>query len=109
MLRHIIVMALMAAASPAWAEVRPAPTQTSDDQNAQTPSDDRFVVSGDECGASRYRHLLGRDWAQVYQAALAPADSAVQNRPRMRTLEYRPQQLNIVVDGTGRIIAIGCF
>jgi hypothetical protein len=71
--------------------------------------DDRFVLSRDECGASRYQHLLGREYARVYHAVLLPAGSAVQNRTMRRTLEYTPQQLNVVIGGDGRIIAIGCF
>lgn len=71
--------------------------------------DDRFIVSSDACGASRYRHLVGREFAQVYQTAALPADTLVQNRTMMRTLEYTPEQLNVVLGGDGRIIAIGCF
>ena len=63
----------------------------------------------DECGASRYAHLVGREYAQVYHAALLPADSIVQNRSMWRTLEYTPEQLNVVVGAEGRIVAIGCF
>lgn len=63
----------------------------------------------DECGASRFAHLIGREYAQVYQAALLPADSIVQNRSMVRTLEYTPHKLNVVVGAEGRIVAIGCF
>jgi hypothetical protein len=70
---------------------------------------DGFVISGDECGASRYSSLLGEDYAELYQASLVPGDSNVVNHATLRTLEYEPGQLNIVLDGGGRIIAIGCF
>ena len=107
MLRHIAVIAVLATTSFAWAEE--APPQAEAEQGAQAARDDAFVISGDECGASQYQHLLGREYAQVYQASMLPTDGAVHASPRMRTLEYRPQQLNVVVDGAGRIIAIGCF
>jgi hypothetical protein len=66
---------------------------------------DPFVVSGDECGASRYAHLLGE------QAGLhaIPANSNMVDGARLSTLEYTPARLNVVVNGQGRIIAIGCF
>lgn len=80
------------------------------DERAATPAQrDRFVLTSDACGASRYAHLVGRDYAQVYHAAMLPTDSAVQNRSMWRTLEYTPHQLNVVVGVEGRIVAIGCF
>lgn len=78
-------------------------------EGAPAASHERFVVSSDACGAGRYQHLLGREYARVYQAALLPADTIVQNRHMVRTLEYTPHRLNVVLGGEGRIVAIGCF
>ena len=115
MLRAALIAALVfAAANTAAAEeerrhadVRQA--QTEDGVSARHLRGDRFVVMSDACGASRYAHLVGRDYAQVHQAALLPADSVVQNRSMWRTLEYTPHKLNVVVGGAGEIVAIGCF
>jgi hypothetical protein len=38
-----------------------------------------------------------------------PADSNEVDSARLSTLEYKPSRLNVVVNGEGRIIAIGCF
>jgi hypothetical protein len=78
-------------------------------QNERGARRDRFVVSSDACGASRYQHLLGREFAQVYQTAMLPADTTVQNGGMFRTLEYTPHRLRVVLGGDGRIITIGCF
>ena len=69
---------------------------------------DGFVKSGDECGASRFSHLVGEPYAERHHAAL-PADSNVVDGRRLTTLEYTPARLNVVVNRAGRIIAIGCF
>jgi hypothetical protein len=111
MFRSVIFAAfvLTSAGAVAAQERQPERSQTAISGEARVRGEDRFVVSGDECGASRYQHLLGREYARVYHAALLPADSVIQNRGMRRTLEYTPQQLNIVVGGEGRIVAIGCF
>jgi len=83
-------------------------TARTDDGASQAVRQDRFVMQGDECGASRYSHLLGEQYAELHHAAL-PANSNVVDRGRMTTLEYTPARLNVVVNGAGRIIAIGCF
>ena len=70
---------------------------------------DPFVISDVRCGASRFAHLLGEEYAEVYQAALIPSDSNRLDRVRPITLEYTPYRLNFVVNGAGRIVAIGCF
>jgi hypothetical protein len=70
---------------------------------------DGFVITNDECGASRYSHLLDENFAEMYQAALLPNDLNVRGYGQMTTLEFKPGQLNVVVNGEGRIIAIGCF
>ncbi len=75
---------------------------------AQSIRHDGFVTQSDECGASRYAHLLGEQYAELHHAAL-PANSNVVDRGRLSTLEYTPGRLNVVVNGAGRIIAIGCF
>ncbi len=108
MLRIVLAAAVaFAACASAVAEERRA---TDDAAEAQTSNirRDAFVVSGDECGASRYSHLLGEEYAELHHAAL-PANSNVMDRGRLSTLEYTPARLNVVVNGTGRIIAIGCF
>ena len=115
MLRAALIAPLaLAAASTATAEedrrhaeVRQA--QAEDGLSARHMRGDRFVLMSDACGASRYAHLVGRDYAQVHQAALLRADSIVQNRSMWRTLEYTPHKLNVVVGGAGEIVAIGCF
>jgi hypothetical protein len=115
MLRSALIASLMLAGSSVVAageERRPADarqTQGEDQAAAPIVRRDGFVITSDACGASRYAHLVGREYAQVYQAALLPADSLVQNRSMWRTLEYTPHQLNVVVGAEGRIIAIGCF
>jgi hypothetical protein len=68
-----------------------------------------FVISSDSCGASAFAHLVGEDYATVHQASLVPADSNVVGGARLTTLEYTPGRLNVVLDGQGRIAAIGCF
>lgn len=115
MLRAALLASLVLAAAGAaaaeeerrHADVRQA--QGEDGLSARHVRGDRFVVVSDACGASRYAHLVGRDYAQVYQAALLPADSILQNRSMWRTLEYTPHKLNVVVGGAGDIVAIGCF
>jgi hypothetical protein len=67
-----------------------------------------FVISGDACGASRYAHLVGSEYATLYHAAL-PANANVVNRTMLRTLEYTPYRLNVVLDLSGKISAVGCF
>jgi hypothetical protein len=109
MFRSVIFAALVLASVGAAAARERGRPQTVTSGEALAPRGDRFVVSGDECGASRYQHLLGREYARVYHAALLPTDSIVQNRTMRRTLEYTPQRLNVVVGGEGRIVAIGCF
>lgn len=83
--------------------------QSTDTQALPPLQRDGFVVNRDACGASRYSHLVGRDYGEVTQASLLPADSSVPSVYRLTTLEYRPAKLNVVVNGEGRIIAIGCF
>lgn len=70
--------------------------------------EDRFVIAGDECGASAFEHLVGEEFVSLPQAAL-PANALVLNRVEPSTLEYRPRRLNVVLDGAGRIAALGCF
>ncbi len=114
MLRFALIASLMLAAASAGAaaeerrgDARQA--QAEDESAAPHVRRDHFVVMSDACGASRYAHLVGREYAQVYHAALLPTASVVQNRGMWRTLEYTPHQLNVVVGAQGRIVAIGCF
>jgi hypothetical protein len=104
-----IAAAAFAACSSAMAEERPAsPDEARAEEQARQVRRDGFVWTNDACGASRYEHLLGENYAELHQAAL-PAETNVLDRGKLTTLEFRPGQLNIVVDGRGRIIAIGCF
>jgi len=101
--------AAFAACAGAFAEEQDRSVQEalSETERAEIPRD-RFVRSGDECGASRYAHLLGERYAELRQALLR-SDANVVDRTRAMTLEYRPGQLNLVLDGAGRVIAVGCF
>jgi hypothetical protein len=109
MLRTALVAAVaFAACASAMAEEQAAPDERAAEERMSNIHRDAFVVSGDECGASRYSHLLGEQYAELHHAAL-PANSNVVDRGRLTTLEYTPARLNVVVNGTGRIIAIGCF
>jgi hypothetical protein len=86
-----------------------SPPSPAEERAAPAGAQDRFVISSDECGASQYRHLLGREFAQVYQTAMLPRDMTVQNGGMFRTLEYTPHRLRVVLGADGRIITIGCF
>lgn len=101
--------AVFAVCASAAAEDRAAPEEQSA-AAAETRDfhGDHFVWTDDACGASRYEHLVGQPFAELHNAAL-PADASVWDKSRVRTLEYRPGQLNVVLDDRGRIIAIGCF
>jgi hypothetical protein len=79
-------------------------------QTAQAPASrpDAFVIAGDACGASRYAHLVGEQFAETHRASM-PQDANVIGRAARTTLEYEPGRLNVVLDGRGRIVAIGCF
>jgi hypothetical protein len=103
MLRAIAFSAAFAGASALAEEPRQR------EQPAPEVRRDGFVISGDACGASRFAHLVGEDYAEMYQASLLPADGNVVDRTKITTLEYTPERLNVVVNGQGRIIAIGCF
>lgn len=70
---------------------------------------DGFVISGDACGASRFAHLVGEEFAEMYEASLTPEDGNVLAQGRFITIEYEPERLNLVVNGAGLIIAVGCF
>jgi hypothetical protein len=109
MLRIAFIAAVaFAACASAVAEEQAAPEERLAEEQAADTRRDGFVVSGDACGASRYSHLLDEQYAELHHAAL-PANSNVVDRGRLSTLEYTPGRLNVVVNGAGRIIAIGCF
>ena len=97
------------------AAAQPAPSVPNDELDAITRSNaerrarDPFTRNSDECGASRYAHLVGETFATLQQTAL-PANALVyRGGANVRTLEYTPSKLNVVLDGSGRIAAIGCF
>jgi hypothetical protein len=69
---------------------------------------DRFMIVDDACGASRFAHLVGEELAEIHRAAL-PHDASIVDRVSATTLEYTPHRLNVVLDGSGRVIAVGCF
>lgn len=69
---------------------------------------DDFTVAGNACGASDYAHLVGEPWGETHQAAL-PAAARVIPHNGANTLEYAPSRINVILDGSGRIAAIGCF
>lgn len=115
MLRHLAIAAMLCV-SPCFAE------PTADDAAGESASrHDPFVISTDECGASRYTHLVGQGLA-MHRASM-PADTVVhglfadgainpvnaeQAPAPLATLEYRPYRLNVVVDASARIISVGC-
>ncbi|MGE0739698.1 MAG: I78 family peptidase inhibitor [Hyphomonadaceae bacterium] len=99
-MRAIVSAALLALALSADGHAEPAP--------AALRRSDPFVVSGDACGASRYAHLLGREFVTLHQASL-PAQTRIVNAHMVSTLEYRPERLNLILGGEGRVIVIGCF
>jgi hypothetical protein len=107
MLRHAAVIFTLLA-TPCAAQTA-APTPEPQRTREAPRTGDRFEISGDECGASRYAHLVGRDYATVYHASLVPAGANVVNRSLFKTLEYTPWRLNVVLDLYGRISAVGCF
>ena len=117
MLRYIAIVAALLA-SPCFAQ----DMQTEPARNAVSVSRDGFVFSGDACGASRYASLVGQS-LKLSRTSL-PANAVIHNathggavniadmdqRPAgLSTLEYRPHQLNVVVDSASRILAIGCY
>ncbi len=114
MLRIALVAVMFAACASAAAQDQTDVEQGAHQERMQSEEifpevrRDGFVMSGDECGASRFSHLVGEQYAELHHAAL-PADSNVVDGRRLTTLEYTPAKLNVVVNRAGRIIAIGCF
>jgi hypothetical protein len=106
MLRQIALGAVLFA-TPCAAQTMES--QAAPEARAEAPArDDPFVVSGDECGASQYAHLIGEPLAEVIQTAF-PSDTYVLGAARLTTLEYQPARLNVTLGGEGQILAIGCF
>jgi hypothetical protein len=110
MLRMALVAAVASAAcaSAMAQEQAPPEEQPTAQEQAREIRRDDFVWSNDACGASQYNHLVGEPYAELHDAAL-PANASIWDFSRVRTLEFKPGQLNVVLDGRGRIIAIGCF
>ena len=110
MLRIALVAAVaFAACASAMAEEQAAPEeQSTAREQANDIRRDGFVWSNDACGASQYDYLVGEPYAELHHAAL-PANASIWDYGTVRTLEFKPGQLNVVVNGAGRIIAIGCF
>jgi hypothetical protein len=118
MLRVLACAAVFLSASPSFAQSIDAPAASDgaavrgDDQRdgaAPTTRRDRFVISRDECGASRYAHLVGRVTTGPESISL-PKDADVFSGYRLAptTLEYVPSRLNIVIDHAGRVISVNC-
>jgi hypothetical protein len=111
MLRAIFIAAIAAAAVSvsAAAQEQPAPEPAVDvDTLTRDIHRNGFVVSEDACGASAYDHLVGEPFAELHVAAL-PANAGVWDFSTLRTLEFTPDRLNVVLGADGRIVAIGCF
>jgi len=110
MLRHIAFTftACLAFSANAAAQDEPQPMQQ--DERAALVRHDPFIISDEEsCGAERFSHLLGQSYAEAHQASLIPSSSNRLGEVRPITLEYMPYRLNFVVNGEGRIVAVGCF
>lgn len=82
--------------------------QESPASRAELFNPDDFTVAGNLCGASDYAHLIGEPFAETHQAAL-PANTRIIRQDLANTLEYAPGRINVMLDGQGRIAAIGCF
>jgi hypothetical protein len=110
MLRIALIAAFaFAACANAVAQEQTAPEeQPAPQDQAREIHRDGFVWSNDACGASQYDHLVGEPHAELHDAAL-PANANIWDFSTVRTLEFKPGQLNVVLNGEGRIIAIGCF
>jgi hypothetical protein len=110
MLRIALIAAVaFAACASAMAQQQAAPEeQPTAEEQAREVRRDGFVWSNDACGASQYDHLVGEPYAELHDAAL-PANASIWDYSTVRTLEFKPGQLNVVLNGQGRIIAIGCF
>jgi hypothetical protein len=92
MLRIVFIAAIaFAVSASAMAEEQDQQEQRAQAEQADAPlRQDGFIVSGDECGASRYSHLLGEQYAELHHAAL-PANSNVLDRGRLsRSNTRRP-------------------
>lgn len=109
---RFLACAMLLGASPCFAQA--VDTQSDgavvqEDADTQERSRDPFVISSDECGASRYSHLVG-EGAQGLQPVFLPRDANVfsAHNGAPTTLEYVPGRLNIVFDDAGRILSVGC-
>ena len=70
---------------------------------------DPLVISNDASVASRFAHLVGSDYGELYEALLIPRLAIATIAFARFARKYTPLRLNFVVNGEGRIIAIGCF
>ena len=61
----------------------------------------------DACAAARHRELVGRPLADLDTAAL-PGPLRVYRAGRRVTADHRPERMNIVVGGDGRVAAVRC-
>jgi hypothetical protein len=111
---RFLVCAVLFSASPCFAQPVDAQAESDgavvqEDADTQERSRDPFVISSDECGASRYSHLVG-EGVQSLQPVILPPHANVfsGNNVAPTTLEYVPGRLNIVFDDAGRILSVGC-
>jgi hypothetical protein len=113
MLRFLACAALLCA-SPCFAQSTDAPAPSDrgvaqEDANTRAPRRDRFVISGDGCGASRYAHLVGEVAPRLESIALPEGSNVFSpSRVGLTTLEYKPARLNIVVNDAGRVVSVSC-
>jgi len=108
MLRFTLAAAVFVFCASATAEEQAAQEEMRAEEQSRDIRRDGFVWSNDACGASTYDHLVGEPYAELHDAAL-PANASIWDFSRVRTLEFRPDQLNVVLGADGRIVAIGCF
>jgi len=108
-MRTLALAACLAALAAGTSFAQEARAPRGERPEAELYRPDPFVISSDVCGASRYAHLLGEPYARLHHASVLPAHSVVAGARRATTLEFRPGQLNVVLDAAGRIVAIGCF
>jgi hypothetical protein len=120
MLRYVAAIVLVSA-SPCFAQPSDRMGHAPLAEQALNWSDP-FVISGDACGASALAGLVGEAYS-LHRAAIpesaivhGPADTsalseigAAPARPSAPlTLEYRPARLNVGLDGSARILSVGC-
>lgn len=63
----------------------------------------------DLCSASAYQGLVGQDRAAVAAAGLEPGPKTrIYGPTDMITEDFRPDRINVVMDGTDRVLRVTC-